>query len=124
MAVERTDRSIRLSPVSRYRNTRVYSDPEARTGKTEVFFGVWRPPTIIESRPTVKHNVAPDEINRPDLISFRVYGNPDLFWVIALRNNWLLPILDIKAGQVLECPHLDDITAAFNSSFSGNPGTA
>lgn len=117
-------KTIRLHPTSRYRNTRVYSDTKSSDDPTTVvFFGTWRPPRIVETRPPIQHWVAPDEIHRPDLISFRVYGNPELFWAIAMRNNWMLPIADIQVGRMLLCPHLDDIQQALNSSFSTNPGT-
>lgn len=110
---------IQLSPLSRYRNTRLYED----SSLGETYFGVWRPPEIIETLPVTIHIVKIEEVNRPDLISFRVYGNPTLFWVIALRNNLLLPLRDMKTGLSLSCPNVDDVMRALGTSFTDNPGT-
>jgi hypothetical protein len=121
MAVENLSlkKGVTLPNLSRYRNSRIYED--STLGKT--YFGVWRPPKILEIKPVSIHVVTPEEINRPDLIAHRVYGNSSLFWVLAIRNNLLLPFRDITAGQSLVCPHLDDVMKAVSSSFSSNPGT-
>ena len=113
------DTFIRLKTGSRYRNTRIFLDTSSKI----VYFGTWRPPSIIEKRPCTPHRVVADERYRPDLIASRVYGNPNLFWAIAYRNGILLPMKDIAVGQVLMCPHIDDISAALNTSYSQNPGT-
>jgi len=112
--------NINLPSLSRYRNTRVFDDRDLN----QVYFGTWRVPKIIENKPVSIHRVKPEELNRPDLIAFRVYGNSTLFWVIAVRNNLLLPLRDMSVGQALVCPHLDDVMRAISSSFSNNPGTA
>lgn len=104
---------------SRYRRTRLYKD----TTMNQVYFGAWRPPIIREIRPVSYHIVVKDEIHRPDLISYRVYGRSDLWWAIAIRNNLLLPIIDTEAGHSLACPHLDDIMAALGSSGINTAGT-
>jgi hypothetical protein len=109
-----------LPVMSRYRNTRLYEDQDLG----ETYFGTWRAPRIIEAKPVTVHRVKPEEINRPDLIAHRLYGNSSLFWVIALRNNLLLPLRDLAVGQALICPHLDDVTRALTAAFANNPGTA
>lgn len=110
---------VTLSPLSRYRNTRLYED----SSLNKTYFGVWRPPEIIETLPLTVHIVKMEEVNRPDLIAYRVYGNPTLFWVIALRNNILLPLRDMTTGLSLSCPNIDDIMRALGTSFTDNPGT-
>lgn len=112
---------VTLSLRSRYRNTRVRKDDETKI----VFFGIWRPPVVEETRPPKRHRISPDEIHRPDLISHREYGDPNLFWAIAIRNNMLFPFLDIKKhlldGSVLMIPHIDDVMAALQRSSPNSP---
>lgn len=108
-----------LPVLSRYRNTRLYEDRDLG----ETYFGVWRPPSIVERNPVSIHVVKPEERYRPDLIAYRVYGNPSLFWAIAIRNNILLPMRDMENGQSLICPNLDDVMEAIGASHTNNPGT-
>ncbi len=43
--------------------------------------------------------------NRPDTLANDVYGDPDLFWVIALRNGLQDPVFDFKMGERYVIPH-------------------
>lgn len=112
-------REIRLDFNSRYRNTRVFQDTFDQ-GKV-VFFGTWRPPVIIETQDPIRYKVTAEEIYRPGLVSYRVYGDSSLFWAIAMRNNLMFPLLDLKtfaedARKVLLCPQLDDIQRALQAA--------
>ena len=44
-------------------------------------------------------------VRRPDILANDLYGDPDLFWVIALRNGFQDPVFDFKRGQLLIIPH-------------------
>ena len=44
-------------------------------------------------------------VNRPDLLANDVYGDPDLFWVIAVRNTFQDPVFDFKFGELIVVPH-------------------
>lgn len=93
-----------------------------------MFFGSWRPPQIIETKPPIRHKVTAEERTRPDLVSYRVYGDPTLFWAIAMRNNMLLPLTELAEfaddpRKVLLCPQMDDVQRALQNSSSNNPGT-
>lgn len=109
-----------LSSSSRYRNTRMYKDIDLN----EIYFGSWKPPKVIERLPVTIHIVVADEVNRPDLVSFRVYSRSDIFWAIALRNSILMPLTDMVSGLSLQCPHIEDILSALCSSSSSSVGTA
>jgi hypothetical protein len=127
LEIPQASREIRLDLLSRYRNTRVFQSDFERGDKV-VFFGTWRPPPIIETRPPIRHKVLADEITRPDIIAYRVYGDASLFWAIAIRNNLLLPLVDLQAFQddpkkVLLCPQMDDIQRALQESSANNSGT-
>jgi hypothetical protein len=118
-------REIRLDLLSRYRNTRPFQADFEGRGDKVVFFGTWRPPQIIETKPPIRHKVLVDEATRPDLISFRVYGDVTLFWAIAMRNNLLLPLVELQEFQqdprrVLLCPQMDDIQRALENSSASN----
>lgn len=48
-------------------------------------------------------------IGRPDLISFKAYGTPDLWWAILDFNNIKDPLFEIKIGQIIKIPSLDTV---------------
>lgn len=43
--------------------------------------------------------------NRPDLLANDIYGNPDMFWIIAIRNGLEDPIYGFKTGELYTIPH-------------------
>lgn len=44
-------------------------------------------------------------VHRPDNLANDIYGDPDLFWVIALRNGLQDPVFDFKFGELYTIPH-------------------
>jgi len=52
--------------------------------------------------------------NRPDLLSYDLYGTADLWWVFAVRNKDIIkdPIYDLYAGQQIYLPQLSTIKSA------------
>lgn len=44
-------------------------------------------------------------VNRPDILANDIYGDPDLFWVIAVRNGLQDPIFDFRKGELYIIPH-------------------
>ena len=110
---------VSIPTTSRYRNTRLYDDQDLG----QRYFGIWRAPKIIENNPVSLHRVSIEEQGRPDLIAYRVYGNPSWFWVISSRNGILLPIRELTTGMLLVCPHKDDVVLALGTSNANNYGT-
>lgn len=49
------------------------------------------------------------DVMRPDLISYRVYGVVDYWWIICLVNQIDCPLTDIVEGLVLKIPNKLDI---------------
>jgi hypothetical protein len=51
---------------------------------------------------------------RPDLLSFDLYGDVNLWWVFAIRNNSILkdPVYDLAAGTKIYLPKITTIKAA------------
>lgn len=102
--------NVELSILSRYRRTDVLQDVDV----PELFFDTWVPPEIIRRNEPTIFVVTEEEVGRPDLISFRVYGDSDMFWAIAIQdeNQIFNPLRDITVGQKLTVPHKDDVLAA------------
>jgi hypothetical protein len=49
--------------------------------------------------------------NRPDLLSYDLYGDARLWWVFAIRNKRILkdPVYDLRAGTRIYLPKLTTI---------------
>lgn len=48
-------------------------------------------------------------VNRPDLMALDLYGDPDLWMVIPLRNTLQDPIFDLTLGRELVVPPLEHV---------------
>lgn len=57
----------------------------------------------------VYYRVAGGDDMRPDLISTKVYGTPNLWWVLMLVNDISNPLVDIDLGTVLIVPNRIDV---------------
>lgn len=55
------------------------------------------------------HKVTLADENRLDIISFRYYNTPDLWWVIALANNIANPRRNVTIGTNLRIPAIDQL---------------
>lgn len=55
------------------------------------------------------------DIHRIDLISYRVYGNPNYWWVIARRNNIIDTHNDLYTGMKLYVPNLSELFSYINN---------
>lgn len=49
------------------------------------------------------------DLLRPDLISYKVYGTVDFWWIILLVNGIDNPLTDLQEGMILEIPNKLDI---------------
>jgi hypothetical protein len=51
---------------------------------------------------------------RPDLLSFDLYGDVNLWWVFAIRNNSILkdPVYGLTAGTKIYLPKITTIKSA------------
>lgn len=56
--------------------------------------------------------VKQEDILRPDLISYKAYGQPDLWWAILEYNNIQDPLFELKESQILKIPSIDRVLAA------------
>jgi hypothetical protein len=96
---------IVLDSTSRFRDSKIYTDPI--TGID--FYETYQVHNFPPSPNDLYHEVAPGEEGRLDLITFRYYGNPALWWAIADANSLSFPPTDIVVGLVLRIPALQTI---------------
>ena len=63
---------------------------------------------LIDLKPQNYHEIKVDELARPDLISYRIYGTTKLWWVLAYYNGrW--NNREFKVGDMIEYPSLADL---------------
>ena len=55
------------------------------------------------------YRVTEVDLLRPDLISYKVYGTIDFWWIILLVNNIDNPFKDLVVGTILQIPDKLDI---------------
>lgn len=54
------------------------------------------------------HKVLKEEENRLDIISNKYYGTPEYYWVIALGNNLIDPMV-VRPGEILRIPNFTSL---------------
>ncbi len=92
--------SVYVTPVSRYLNSKVIYYTEAK----RLTFATYKreePKISQDDQFTV---ITKGTEYRPDLISQRAYGFPDLWWKI-MEANGISDILEFKAGKVVRLPN-------------------
>lgn len=77
-----------------------------QTTKYVQYLDFWTQITIPASSDDVLYSIETKYNNRPDLLSFELYGTPQLWWVFAVRNPDIIidPIFDFKSGVVIYAP--------------------
>lgn len=90
-----------LGPYSRYAGTDVRLDGGVLN------FGEWRPPAL-DAEGEQLYVVADADVNRPDLVAFRFYGDAALWWVPLLHNGIQDPFT-VEAGDHLRMPSLETV---------------
>ena len=88
----------------------------SRFGSQELFFkngvkfwGTWRPKDIPFSPMDIYHTVKPEDARRIDLISYRYYRTPELWWVIAAANLIFFPAEELVEGLVIRVPEYNSL---------------
>lgn len=81
-----------------------------RSGKD--FLILRQPLNLEKSDGDVFVTITQDIEKRPDLISAKAYGIPDLWWVIYEFNGIRDPLFDLQTGQILRIPELDRVLDA------------
>lgn len=58
---------------------------------------------------TSRYRVTESDLMRPDLISYKTYGNVNYWWVIMVINGVQNPLTDLVVGQMLLIPNENDL---------------
>ena len=58
------------------------------------------------------YEVKPDESERPDLLSYRVYGLPDLSWLVSLVSGLDDPLSPLPVGYEIVLPPLSFVRSS------------
>lgn len=69
---------------------------------------------FIKNRDMLKHIVTKHEEGRPDFISFHLYGNVYLWWVVLQVNKIMDPFTELLSGTELRLPMLLDVEEFLN----------
>jgi len=64
---------------------------------------------FIISRPITYYQINQGDIQRPDLLSLKIYGNMAYWWVLCKFNNIDDLWADLIPGEYLQVPSLQDI---------------
>lgn len=99
--------------MARFSNFNRYTNGIITTTRNNQRFLVLRPSLNLEPGASDTFVTITEEyVNRPDLISFRVYGDRRLWWVIYEFNNIRDPFFDLGLGQILRIPARDRVIEA------------
>lgn len=76
-------------------------------GVTDVFpnrLGWWERQSIPPALDDIRVQVQPEEDGRPDLMAFRLYGNPKIDWVILMFNTIQDIEVEFVTGKTFNVP--------------------
>lgn len=102
-----------ISRYSRFHNTPLVVDDLGNTRYTE-----WKPP-FYGDVPEFIYVVDAKDIDRPDLISYRLFNTVELWWLV-LDYNKITDPYTLQIGQKLKIPSVDVIKSKLDSSV-GDP---
>lgn len=80
---------------------------ESETG--DIYLDTPNLPDIDEDETDREYRIHEMYHRRPDKLAFDLYGDSDLWWVIAQRNNWEHPVFDCFKGKTILAPHPDRV---------------
>jgi len=75
----------------------------------EKFWGTWIPPDILFSPNDVYHTVTSADVGRLDLIAYKYYQTPELWWVLAHVNGLMFSCDELTEGDVLRIPDISPL---------------
>jgi hypothetical protein len=82
------------------------SSPYADTQQTTWYLSNYEPRIINRDGTDIRKILETKYENRPDLLSYDLYGTPNLWWIFMVLNPDSIkdPIYDFKAGLVIFVP--------------------
>lgn len=90
------------------------ASPYSKTTIYNFFLDVADIPAIPKDPSDVQYPISAIYKNRPDLLAFDLYGDPNLWWVFSVRNPNVLrdPIFDFVPGTKIFIPKKENLQAA------------
>lgn len=78
----------------------------SQTNKYIDYLDIWTPRQVPTSSNDLLINLDSKYKFRPDLLSYDLYGTPQLWWIFSIRNPDILkdPIYDMKPGITIYAP--------------------
>ena len=86
----------------RFKRTWAFKDSE----KGRYFIGTFAPVNIPEHFSDKIYIVEAGDTYRPDIISYKFYRNPNLYWIILWLNGISDPFSELYPGMALRIPTL------------------
>lgn len=82
------------------------SSPYYNTNQTSWYLGTYSPRSLLRDGTDIVRILEAKYENRPDLLSYDLYGSPNFWWVFMMINPDTIkdPIYDFKAGMVIYVP--------------------
>ena len=93
---------------SRYTWTPLFTDDEI----DRAYLGTWESRNLTEDPSDQLYVLEEYEVGRPDLISYRYYKTPKLYWLILHVNDISDPFEDMYPGMLIRIPALQRVLAA------------
>lgn len=94
------------------KNTRYTNGQLAKNRSGQQFIVLRKPLILDEDEGDVFVTIGKDLQYRPDLISNKAYGTPDLWWAIFEFNGISDPLFGLRIGQILRIPELNRLLRA------------
>lgn len=97
------------------RNTRYTNGLSSKNRAGADFLLLRKPLTLVPDPGDTFVAVTSEDILRPDLISYKAYGQPDLWWAILEYNNIQDPLFELKESQILKIPDINRLLDAIKN---------
>jgi len=87
------------------------SSPYGATPQSSWYIGNYVHRDIPPAKDDISVEITKKYENRPDVLSYELYGTPAYWWVFSIRNRDLLtdPVWDMVSGITIFAPSLDNL---------------
>lgn len=101
--------------MANFKQTSRYRDAVVTKNRSNQNFIILRNPIKLEpGAGDTFITVTKELLQRPDLISYAAYGNPNYWWVIYEFNGIRDPIFGLKLNDILRIPPIEDVLQAIS----------
>lgn len=97
------------------KNSRYTNGLSSKTRAGDNFLLLKKPLNLTSDPNDTLVAVKQEDILRPDIISNKAYGVPNLWWVILEYNNISDPLFELQPGQILKIPEINRVLLAIDN---------